>query len=105
MALEITDNNFSELLASDKPLVVDFWATWCGPCKLIAPYVEELAEEFSESVNIGKCNVDENAELPAQFGVRNIPTLLFFKGGKLVDKHVGASTKHALKEKIEKLLN
>ncbi|HIT83265.1 MAG TPA: thioredoxin [Candidatus Avibacteroides faecavium] len=104
MALQITDSNFNELLASGKPLVVDFWATWCGPCKKIAPYVDELAEEFADTVNIGKCNVDENADLPMQFSVRNIPTLLFFKDGKLADKHVGAATKAALKEKVEKLL-
>ncbi len=104
MALQITDSNFNELLASGKPLVVDFWATWCGPCKMIAPFVDELAQEFSETVNIGKCNVDENSDLPMQFGVRNIPTLLFFKDGKLTDKHVGAATKAALKEKVEKLL-
>ncbi len=104
MALQITDNNFDELLNSGKPVVVDFWATWCGPCKMIAPFVEELAEEFKGQVEIGKCDVDDNSDLPGRFGIRNIPTLLFFKNGQLVDKHVGAATKAALKEKVEALL-
>lgn len=104
MALQITDNNFDELLNSGKPVVVDFWATWCGPCKMIAPFVEELAEEFKEQVEIGKCDVDDNSDLPGRYGIRNIPTLLFFKNGQLVDKHVGAATKAALKEKVEALL-
>ncbi len=104
MALQITDNNFNELADSGKPLVVDFWATWCGPCKLIAPFVDELAEEYKDTVNIGKCNIDENTDLPAQFGIRNIPTLLFLKDGVVVDKLVGATSKNALKEKVDKLL-
>lgn len=104
MALQITDNNFDELLNSGKPVVVDFWATWCGPCKMIAPFVEELAEEFNGQVEIGKCDVDDNSDLPGRYGIRNIPTLLFFKNGQLVDKHVGAATKAALKEKVEALL-
>ena len=79
MALNITDQNFEEIVAEGKPVVLDFWATWCGPCKQIAPYIEELAEEYKDTVNIGKCDVDENSDLPAQFGVRNIPTVLFIK--------------------------
>ncbi len=104
MALTIKDDNFESIVAEGKPVVLDFWATWCGPCKMIAPYIEELAEEFKDTVSIGKCDVDENAELPAQFGVRNIPTVLFIKDGKVMDKQVGATTKSALRDKIEALL-
>ena len=104
MALQITDAGFKELLEGNKPLVVDFWAEWCGPCKMISPVVDELASEYEGTVVIGKVNVDENEELPAKYGIRNIPTLLFFKNGELVDKHVGAATKAILEEKIKKLL-
>ena len=105
MALEIKDSNFEELLKEGKPVVVDFWATWCGPCKQIAPYIDELATEFEGKVIIGKCNVDENDEIPGQFSVRNIPTVLFIGAdGELKDKQVGAASKDALKAKIEKLL-
>ncbi|MDR0540776.1 MAG: thioredoxin [Dysgonamonadaceae bacterium] len=104
MAMQITDAGFKELLAGDKPVVVDFWAEWCGPCKMIAPFVDELAEAYKDQVVIGKVNVDENEELPVGYGIRNIPTLLFFKNGKLVDKHIGAATKATLEEKIKALL-
>ena len=104
MALNVSDSNFESILAEGKPVVLDFWATWCGPCKQIAPYIEELAEEYKDSVNIGKCDVDENSELPGQFGVRNIPTVLFIKNGEVVDKQVGATTKAALQAKVEALL-
>ena len=104
MALEIKDGNFEELLASGKPLVVDFWATWCGPCKKIAPDVEALAEEYKDQVIIGKCDVDDNDDLTSKFGIRNIPTVLFIKNGEVVDKTVGAATKAAFAEKIEALL-
>lgn len=104
MALQITDQNFEELSKDSKPLVVDFWATWCGPCKQIAPIVEELASEYAETVNIGKCDVDENDELPGKYGIRNIPTILFIKNGEVVDKQVGAATKATLKAKIDALL-
>lgn len=104
MALNITDSTYESVVAEGKPVVVDFWATWCGPCKQIAPIVEELAEEYAGKVNIGKCDVDDNTDLPAQFGVRNIPTLLFIKDGVVVDKQVGATTKAALKDKVEALL-
>ena len=104
MALNIKDDNFEAIVAEGKPVVLDFWATWCGPCKMIAPFIEELAEGYKDTVNIGKCDVDENDELPGQFGVRNIPTVLFIKNGEVVDKQVGATTKAALKEKIEALL-
>lgn len=104
MALEITDQNFKELLASEKPMVVDFWAQWCGPCKMVGPIVDELAKEYEGKVVIGKCDVDENSDLPGEFGIRSIPTLIFFKDGKQVDKHVGAATKAALEDKIKSLL-
>ncbi|MGL4851182.1 MAG: thioredoxin [Phocaeicola sp.] len=105
MALEIKDSNFEALLAEGKPMVVDFWAPWCGPCKKIGPDVEALAAQYEGVVNIGKCDVDENEELPGKFGVRNIPTLLFIKGGEVVDKQVGAATKAQLEEKIKALLD
>lgn len=104
MALEIKDSNFEELLASGKPVVVDFWATWCGPCKKIAPDVEALAEKYKDQVIIGKCDVDDNDELTGRFGVRNIPTVLFIKDGAVVDKQVGAATKAQLEEKIIAIL-
>lgn len=104
MALEIKDSNFEAIVAEGKPVVLDFWATWCGPCKQIAPFIEELAEEYKGTVNIGKCDVDENSDLPGQFGVRNIPTVLFIKNGEVVEKQVGATTKAVLKEKVEALL-
>ena len=104
MALTIKDDNFEAILAEGKPVVLDFWAPWCGPCKQIAPYVEELAELYKDKVNIGKCDVDENMDLPARYGVRTIPTILFIKNGEVVDKQVGATTKSALQAKIEALL-
>ena len=104
MALEITDNNFKELLAEGKPVVVDFWAPWCGPCKMVGPIIEELAKEYEGQVIIGKCDVDENTDLPAEYGIRNIPTVLFFKDGAMVDKQVGAAAKPAFVEKIKNLL-
>lgn len=104
MALEIKDSNFEELLASGKPVVVDFWATWCGSCKKIAPDVEALAEKYKDQVIIGKCDVDDNDELPGRFGVRNIPTVLFIKDGVVKDKTVGAVTKAQLEEKLLTIL-
>ena len=101
MAQKITDANYKELLAQDKLVVVDFWAEWCGPCHSIAPAVDELAAEFEGKAIIGKYNVDDDNALSSEMGIRNIPTLLFFKGGKLVDKQVGASSKADLKAKIE----
>ena len=104
MALEITDNNFKEILAKGTPVVIDFWAPWCGPCKMVGPIIDELAKEYEGRVIMGKCDVDENSDLPADFGIRNIPTVLFFKDGALVDKQVGAVAKPAFVEKVEKLL-
>ena len=101
MAQKITDANYKELLAQDKLVVVDFWAEWCGPCRSIAPAVDELAAEFEGKAIIGKYNVDDDNALSSEMGIRNIPTLIFFKGGKLVDKQVGASSKADLKAKIE----
>ncbi|MBO5718062.1 MAG: thioredoxin [Bacteroidales bacterium] len=104
MALQMTDANFNELLNSGKPLVIDFWAEWCGPCRMVAPIIEELAEEYGDRVLIGKMDVDKNDEVCSQFGIRNIPTILFFKNGQLVDKQVGAAQKAALAAKIDALL-
>lgn len=104
MALSITSENFQELIDSGKPLVIDFWAEWCGPCRMIGPIIDELATEYEGRVTIGKCDVDNNDAVAAKFGVRNIPTIIFIKGGEVVDKQVGASPKSALQEKINKLL-
>ncbi len=104
MALEITDGNFEALIAEGKPIVVDFWATWCGPCKKIAPDIEALAKEYEGQVTIGKCDVDANDALTSKYGVRNIPTVLFIKNGEVVDKQVGAAPKAAFEEKIKALL-
>jgi thioredoxin 1 len=102
MALEITDENFKEVvLDSDKPVLVDFWAVWCGPCRTISPIVDELHNELEGKAVIGKVNVDENSDTPVKFGVRNIPTLLVFKNGEVVDKIVGAVPKSQILEKIE----
>ncbi|MDE5622979.1 MAG: thioredoxin [Alistipes sp.] len=92
------------MLASGKPVVIDFWAEWCGPCRMIAPIVDELAAEYEGRVVIAKCDVEENDDITMKYGVRNIPTIVFLKNGELVDKQVGACTKAALAEKIEKLL-
>jgi thioredoxin 1 len=104
MAIEITDNNWEALVSGDKPVVMDFWAEWCGPCRMIAPLVDEMAQEYHDKVVIGKVNIDENSKITIHFGIKNIPTLLFFKGGELVDKHVGAIRKPEFLEKINKLL-
>ncbi len=104
MAKEINDANYKELLESGKPVVIDFWAPWCGPCRSIAPIVEELATAYEDRVIIGKYNVDEDTDLGVEYGIRNIPTMLFFKDGKMVDKHVGTITRDALTAKIEALL-
>jgi len=102
MALEFTDSNFEELvIKSDKPVLVDFWAEWCGPCRMVGPVVEELSQEYEGKAVIGKVNVDHNPNISAQFGIRNIPTLLFFKGGQLVDKQVGAVPKSVLAGKLD----
>lgn len=104
MLVTFTDSNFDELMAAGKPVVVDFWAEWCGPCRMVGPIIEELAEEYKDQVIIGKCDVDENGDLPGRFGIRNIPTVLFFKNGELVDKQVGSAPKPTYAEKIKALL-
>jgi|SRR5574344_322320 thioredoxin 1 len=104
MALVITDSNFDELLKSGKPMVVDFWAEWCGPCKMIGPIIEELSHDFEDKVIIGKLDVDDNNDITSRFGIRNIPTILFFKDGVQVDKQVGATQKSVLAQKIEAIL-
>ena len=100
----ITDANFSEILNTDKPVLVDFWATWCGPCRALAPVIEELAAEYEGKAVIGKCNVDDNEDLPVNFGIRSIPTLLFFKNGELVDRLVGAAPKSDIAARLNALL-
>ena len=104
MAHVVTDANFAETLNTDKLVVVDFWATWCGPCKAIAPVVEEVAAEFEGKAVVGKCNVDDCDDVPMNFNIRSIPTLLFFKNGELVDRHVGVISKADLVAKINSML-
>jgi thioredoxin 1 len=104
MALAVTDGNYKEVLNGDKPVVLDFWAEWCGPCRMVGPIIDELATEYEGRVAIGKINVDDNSDVVAAYGIRNIPTVLFFKGGALVDKQVGVAGKDAFAEKINKLL-
>ncbi|HVD98005.1 MAG TPA: thioredoxin [Cytophagaceae bacterium] len=100
-AIEITDANFDEITKTDKPVLVDFWAEWCGPCKMIGPVVEELAGEYEGKVVIGKLDVDSNPEISAKFGIRSIPTLLVIKNGQVVDKQVGAVAKAVLAQKLD----
>lgn len=104
MEVQITSENFESLKNGQQPLVVDFWATWCGPCRMIAPVIAELAEKYDGQIVVGKCDVEENDELAAEFGIRNIPTILFFKNGEVVDKMVGAASKAAIDEKFQVLL-
>lgn len=106
MALELTDSNFDELvLKSDKPVLVDFWAEWCGPCRMVGPIVEELSGEYEGKAVVGKVDVDSNPGISMKFGIRNIPTLLLFKNGEIVDKQVGAVPKHILKGKLDAQLS
>lgn len=102
MALEFTDANFEEeVLKADKPVLVDFWAEWCGPCRMVGPVVEELSGDYDGKALVGKVNVDHNPGIAAKYGIRSIPTILFFKGGEVVDKSVGAVPKGALAEKLD----
>ena len=104
MEVQITSENFAGLKSGAQPLVVDFWATWCGPCRMIAPVIAELAQAYDGRITVGKCDVEENEELAEEFAIRNIPTILFFKNGEIVDKLVGAVSKAKLEEKFQSLL-
>jgi len=105
MALEVNDGNFDDLvLKSDKPVLVDFWAEWCGPCRMIAPIVEEISHEYEGKALVFKCDVDSSPGVAAKFGIRNIPTILFFKDGKVADKQVGAVPKSAFIAKLTALI-
>ena len=104
MAKVVTNENFSDIISGEHPVVVDFWATWCGPCRALAPVVDEIASEYEGKVEVAKCNVDDCDEIAAQFSIRSIPTLLFFKNGQMVDRLVGAVPKAQIAAKIDSLL-
>ncbi|WP_352422033.1 thioredoxin [Proteiniphilum sp.] len=104
MALQITDATLDSVLDTDKLVVIDFWAEWCGPCKMIGPIIEEIGEEYKDKVIVGKLNVDDNDETTGKYGIRNIPTVLFIKNGQVVDKLVGAGPKTLFTDKIDKLV-
>ena len=105
MVIEVTDANFEEVvLKSDKPVIVDFWAVWCGPCRMVGPIIEEMSTEYDGKAVMVKMDVDSNPATPGQFGIRNIPTMLFFKNGEQVDKQVGAVPKKVLAKKLDALL-
>lgn len=101
MALELDQSNFENTINSDKPVLVDFWAEWCGPCRMVGPIVEELANDYADKAVVGKVNVDNNSEISMKYGIRNIPTLLIFKNGEVVDKQVGVAPKEVLAGKLD----
>lgn len=104
MEVKITNENYESYKNGNLPLVIDFWATWCGPCRMVAPIIAELAEEYDGKVTIGKCDVEEADDIAAEFGIRSIPTIVFMKEGKIVDKIVGAAKKAVIDEKIKALI-
>ena len=104
MEVTITSENFESLKNGDQPLVVDFWATWCGPCRMVGPVISELAQEYDGRIVVGKCDVEENEDIAMEYNIRNIPTILFFKGAQVVDKIVGAQSKARIQEKFDALL-
>ena len=105
MAQALIDSNFAEVVEqAEKPVDVDFWATWCGPCRMVSPIIDKMAEKYEGRVSVVKCNVDESTAIPMKFGIRNIPTILFFKGGEVVDRVVGAVPQAEIEKRIEKLL-
>jgi thioredoxin 1 len=105
MALEVNDGNFDEVVVkSNKPVLVDFWAEWCGPCRMIAPIIEEISKEYSGKAIVTKCDVDNSPQVTSKYGIRNIPTVLFFKDGKIADKQVGAVPKNSFVSKLNALL-
>lgn len=104
MALQITDATVNDVLQTDKLVVIDFWAEWCGPCKMVGPIIDEIGTEYQDKVVVGKLDVDNNDETTAKYGIRNIPTVLFIKNGEVVDKVVGAGPKTMFTDKIDKLL-
>lgn len=104
MEVKITNENYESYKNGSLPLVIDFWATWCGPCRMLAPIIEELANEYDGKVTVGKCDVEEADDIAAEFGIRNIPTIVFMKDGKILDKIVGAASKSKIEEKIKALI-
>ncbi|MBD3288742.1 thioredoxin [candidate division KSB1 bacterium] len=103
--LQVTESNFDdEVLSSDVPVLIDFWAVWCGPCKMVSPIVEELASEYAGKLKVGKCDVDSNQSIAVKYGIRSIPTLLIFKDGEVAQQLIGASPKHVIKSKVDEVL-